>query len=537
MRHPEETIATPATSAEQHSQPHEERVARAVPAWLISAAVHGLALGLMSLIVYATTPISDEPAITPMQIPPREPEPVVIHDPIDPQTHPTPTLQVPEEAKEYSPHSELVASDEQSHRESDLTALDEGSEGETTAVADSAMANTGFALAIGPGANAASLYSARRGFGKETARRRWGGPRHAPARDNAIDAALRWFKKHQSPNGQWDVDGYQANCQDAGAKCEPGTAHTGADGDLACTAYAVLCYLGAGHDHRTPGKYRKTVLAALDYLVAAQKADGLWGERNYEHAIVAMALAEAYGMSTDPKLREPAQKGIAIILSRQAKDGAYGLGWDYGAANPARIDASVSGWNIMALKSAKASGLDVGMGLEGSATYLDRAWKAANPGLDATKLDPYQGTSVFPYVWNSVDGSVQVEPGATQHDLSCVGALCAVFLGHKASDPVLNSLANHIERTQYPTAYPTNTYYLYYNSMVMFQLGAERFTRWNQPVVDLLTTAQRSDGCHQGSWDFTGTVFHGHETGRLLSTAYSCLTLEVIYRNTQILAH
>jgi len=399
------------------------------------------------------------------------------------------------------------------------------------------LATDGFAMAIGSGANAAGLYSARRGPGKQTSRRKWGGPNGPHGRDNTIDAALRWFKKHQSPNGQWDVDGYQANCQDAGAKCEPGTAHTGADGDLACTAYAVLCYLGAGHDHRTPGKYRKTVQAALDYLVAAQKADGLWGTRNYEHAIVAMALAEAYGMSTDSRLREPAQKGIAIILARQAKDGAYGLGWDYGAANPARNDASVSGWNIMALKSAKASGLDVGTGLEGSATYLDRAWKAANPGLDAAKLDPYKATSVFPYVWNSQDGSVQVEPGAKQHDLSCVGALCAVFLGHQADDPVLNSLANHIDKTQYPTAYPTNTYYLYYNSMVMFQLGAARFTKWNLPVVELLTKAQRTDGCHQGSWDYTGTVFHGHETGRLLSTAYSCLTLEVIYRNTQVLAN
>jgi hypothetical protein len=184
----------------------------------------------------------------------------------------------------------------------------------------------------------------------------------------------------------------------------------------------------------------------------------------------------------------------------------------------------------MALKSARASGLDVGNGLEGSAQYLERAWTAANPGLDRRKLDPYSGTSVFPYVWDSVTGAVQVQPGAAQHDLSCVGAISAVFLGRRAGDPLLNSLANHIDRTQYPTAYPTNTYYLYYNSMAMFQLGGARFEKWNEPIARMLERAQRADACFDGSWDYEGTVFHGHRTGRLLSTAYACLTLEVIHR-------
>ena len=65
----------------------------------------------------------------------------------------------------------------------------------------------------------------------------YGGSR---ASESAVDAALRWFKRHQSPNGMWDVDGYPVNCTLAGAKCEPGTDHTGADGDAAMTGYAVF---------------------------------------------------------------------------------------------------------------------------------------------------------------------------------------------------------------------------------------------------------------------------------------------------------
>ncbi|MBA3710312.1 MAG: terpene cyclase/mutase family protein [Planctomycetes bacterium] len=343
--------------------------------------------------------------------------------------------------------------------------------------------------------------------------------------------ALRWFKKHQSPNGMWDVDGYQLNCGDAGGRCEPGTEHVGADGDVACTAYAVMCFLGAGYDHHT-GTYRNVVKHGLDFLLSVQKADGSFGDRNYEHAIATMAIADACAMSEDRALREPAQRGVAVILARQnrdAKDGAYGLGWDYAAPNRTRNDSSVTGWNVMALKSALGAGLDVGNGLVGARNWLDQAWRAANPGW--VHVDPYQGRTVFPYTFDPIAGTTD------RDHLAAVGAVCSVFLGHHLGDPMLESLINHIMDTDYPksVAWPTNTYLLYYNTMALFQATSggndARWKRWNEPVRNMLITSQRADrGCFEGSWDFAGTGFPGHDVGRLLSTAYCCLSAEVYYR-------
>jgi len=191
----------------------------------------------------------------------------------------------------------------------------------------------------------------------------------------------------------------------------------------------------------------------------------------------------------------------------------------------------------MALTSARDAGLAVGNGLNGARRWLAGAWQAANPGW-RTLGDPATATSQFTSTWDAVSGAVELgTPGCDSHDLAAVGGMCAVFLGGHAGDPMLESPANHLITYQLPTAYPCNTYALPYDACTLFQVGGRRWATWNGTVRDQLVTAQRQGaGCFAGSWDWQGTRFHGHDVGRVLSTADCCLCREVYDRDRRQLA-
>ena len=74
----------------------------------------------------------------------------------------------------------------------------------------------------------------------------------------------------------------------------------------------------------------------------------------YGHGFATMFLAECYGMSPRPELREKLAKAVKIIVNSQNKDG----GWRY---QPVRADAdiSVTVCQIMALRAARNAGLYV----------------------------------------------------------------------------------------------------------------------------------------------------------------------------------
>ena len=91
------------------------------------------------------------------------------------------------------------------------------------AVSASEMGGAGAFAAMGAGGGAAGAFGSRTGGGRKAAVGRYGGSR---ASESAVEAISTLVCEHQSPNGQWDVDGYPINCTIDGPKCEPGTAHT-----------------------------------------------------------------------------------------------------------------------------------------------------------------------------------------------------------------------------------------------------------------------------------------------------------------------
>jgi len=446
-------------------------------------------------------------------------------------------LDIESKSDTVAPITQLDLPDETSSREEENDSP--VPKGREEAVADSEMGGQGAFMAIGAGGGGAGMFGSRTGGGRKRAVGRGGGSKGS---ESAVDAALRWFKKHQSPNGMWDAEKYFQNCTED-PKCEPGSlaGYSADQVNTAMTGYALLCFLGAGYDHKTPNKYKAVVKKGIDHLLAIQAPDGLLGQRNYEHPVAVMALAEAYAMTSDPELRKPAQNGVDVIIKRQNQDGesGYGLGWDY--VNPnTRNDASVTGWNVMALKSAYAGGLSVGNSMEGAKKWLEMAWKANNDGKggrpDWQKLDPYKDESLFSYSYKT--GATEFSEGWGHQHMAPVGMVCAVFMGHRAGDTMLETLANYVMKHQTPKAYPTDTYYMYYNTLGVFQVGGEKWKTWNSVVRDMLVGAQeKGKGCFDGSWNPQGAGAHRiSEIGRVVVTAYNTLCLEVYYRYAQVQA-
>src|SRR5262245_8564350 len=86
----------------------------------------------------------------------------------------------------------------------------------------------------------------------------------------------------------------------------------------------------------------------------------------YGQGLAGIVLCEAYGMTKDPALREPAQRAIDFIVKAQNRTTG---GWRYQPGTPG--DTSVLGWQVMALKSGEMAGLSVPPGaLEGAKRWL-----------------------------------------------------------------------------------------------------------------------------------------------------------------------
>ena len=155
--------------------------------------------------------------------------------------------------------------------------------------------------------------------------------------ETVIRGALKYLASKQSPNGSWGLD--------------DGEKH-----HVAMTGYTLMAFMAAGHLPEE-GEYGKHVAAGGQFLVECVKPDGFIQSSNsnmYGHGIASIALAELYGQTRNPQMRQKLQQVVKLILACQNNQG----GWRY-APRVGDADISVTVLQVVALRAALNSGIEV----------------------------------------------------------------------------------------------------------------------------------------------------------------------------------
>ncbi len=324
--------------------------------------------------------------------------------------------------------------------------------------------------------------------------------------ERAVAAALAWLARHQNQDGSWFID-YHARCRGPGC-----TGPGGANAPGAATAFGLLPFLAAGQTHETKGPYRDKIYAGITWMLAHQKPTGdlsvTEGQTQmYSHGLATIMLCEAYGMSHDKRLEQPARAALHFIETCQDQQTG---GWWYTYRQPGG-DTSQFGWQCMALKSGMMAGL---LPSSSHAVFdLARKW------LDAVGKGTSKG--LFSY---------RPDQGPTD-TMTSVGLLCTQYLGAHYSDPRI------VEGTKFlmanlPSAADGKVYYWYYGTQVMHNQPGPDWDKWNRQMRTVLIKSQCGEsGCANGSWDpMKGMPQWASMGGRLMMTSLGALTLEVYYR-------
>jgi hypothetical protein len=309
----------------------------------------------------------------------------------------------------------------------------------------------------------------------------------------AVARGLRWLAQQQRASGCWELDGPIRS-------------------DSAATSLALLPFLGAGQTHLT-GRYQDQVSRGLRWLIENQKpngdlrADSRGNSGMYAHGQGAIVLCEAFLMTGDEELREPAQRAIDFIASAQYLDG----GWRYEPHDPQRRDeqgdTSVLGWQLMALQSARAANLTVDPDtLERASHYLDSVQSD-----DGARYAYQRGRS-------------------PTHVMTAEALLCRIYLGWDKREPGLVEGVKYLGTGHPPKDDDHNMYYWYYATQTIHHYGGAAWEQWNFTMRDLLVSTQETQGAKAGSWP----PISDHTGGRLYETALAVCTLEVYYRHLPI---
>lgn len=312
--------------------------------------------------------------------------------------------------------------------------------------------------------------------------------------ERAIGLGLDWFTNHQETDGHWEMTKYRGNPED----------------NIAGASLALLCYYGWGIKHgsfanRTDNtRHAKAVSKALAWLLKQQASDGsLLGSQSnhgmYCHGIATLALCEGYSLTGDPALKTPATKAVAYIVRTQHQAG----GWRYRPGEPG--DLSVTGWQYLALHSARMANLPVPENVFAkTGKFLDSLSGGTNGG--------YYG---------------YLGPEKNKPTMTATGMFLRQLDGARPDEPRMRESAS-VLKSKMLRANTVDFYFDYYATLALYQHQGPIWQEWNENLKEIYLTLQLTTGPDKGSWDTKGGFVN--TSGRVISTGLAILSLEVYYR-------
>jgi len=304
---------------------------------------------------------------------------------------------------------------------------------------------------------------------------------------NACDKGLAWLASRQNTNGSW-------NCKIGYKLYED---YHGEDGqDVGVTALACMAFTGAGNAPNR-GKYGRVVAKGLDFILSCSREEDGYitanGSRMYSHAFAAMFLAEVYGMSTRPDVKEKLRRSVDLLVSAQNKEG----GWRYQPI-PVDADISVTVSVLQGLRAARNCGIEVPI------DTIDRAMKyvracATSQGFYYQRSDNYSFNDT-----------------RITYPLTACGVVSHYSGGYYDTPEVRRGLNFLVSRRN---TMPWGKYHYfyghYYASQAMYMAGGTSWDAYYPKVRDEILANQDGDG----GWT--------DDVGRTYATAMACIVLQM----------
>jgi len=278
----------------------------------------------------------------------------------------------------------------------------------------------------------------------------------SPAVSAAIEKGLTWLAERQADDGSF------------GSLSHYGP-HVG------ITGLAGIAFMADGS---MPGRGRHADIVdkCLGFMISQSSESGLLAAETshgpmYGHGFATLFLAEVYGMTHRPEIREALRRAVRLIVNTQNEEG----GWRY---QPVRNDAdiSVTVCQVMALRAARNAGV-----------YVDKAVVDNAINYIKQSQNPDGG---FRYMLQS---------GGSAFARSAAGVAALQYSGEYRSDEISRGL-EYVLRFAPPQEQTVGHYFYghYYAAQAMYMAGDTYWQRWWPAVRAELVGKQEPEGFWRG---------------------------------------